>query len=172
MNMDISIIDKQDNHISSSDTVGEIVARGPMVMRGYWGLGEKNEEFFLPGGWFRTGDAGKLSSDGYLTISGRWKDMYISGGENVYPAEVEEVIYQMAEIDEVAVIGVPHEIWGETGRAFIVLKDGHELSEADLIAYCRTQLAGYKIPKSADFVNELPHSANGKILKHKIINTQ
>jgi len=172
MNMDISIIDKQDNHISSSDTVGEIVARGPMVMRGYWGLGKKNEEFFLPGGWFRTGDAGKLSSDGYLTISGRWKDMYISGGENVYPAEVEEVIYQMAEIDEVAVIGVPHETWGETGRAFIVLKDGHDLSEADLIAYCRTQLAGYKIPKSASFVNDLPHSANGKILKHKIITTQ
>ena len=172
MNMDISIIDKQDDHIASSDTVGEIVARGPMVMRGYWGLGEKNEEFFLPGGWFRTGDAGKLSSDGYLTIVGRWKDMYISGGENVYPAEVEEVIYQMEAIDEVAVIGVPHETWGETGRAFIVLKDGHELSEADLIAHCRSQLAGYKIPKSAAFVNELPHSANGKILKHKLINIQ
>ena len=170
MNMDISIIDKQDDHIDSSDTVGEIVARGPMVMRGYWGLGEKNEEFFLPGGWFRTGDAGKLSSDGYLTIVGRWKDMYISGGENVYPAEVEEVIYQMKAIDEVAVIGVPHETWGETGRAFIVLKDGHELSEADLIAHCRSQLAGYKVPKSAVFINELPHSANGKILKHKIIN--
>ena len=112
------------------------------------------------------------SNDGYLTISGRWKDMYISGGENVQPAEVEEVIYQMAEIDEVGVIGAPHETWGETGRAFIVLKDGHDLSEADLIAYCRTQLAGYKIPKSASFVNDLPHSANGKILKHKIITTQ
>ena len=90
----------------------------------------------------------------------------------MYPAEVEEVIYQMEAIHEVAVIGVPHETWGETGRAFIVLKDGHELSEADLIAHCRTQLAGYKVPKSAVFINELPHSANGKILKHKIINIQ
>lgn len=168
MNMDISVIDKEDNHIVSPDTVGEIVARGPMVMRGYWGLGDKNQEFFIPGNWFKTGDAGSLSQDGYLTIVGRWKDMYISGGENVYPAEIEGVIYQMPEIDEVAVLGVPHEKWGETGRAFIVLKKASSLTEADLIKYCKSQLASYKVPKSVVFMKELPHSANGKILKHKI----
>jgi len=137
-------------------------------MRGYWGLGDKNDEHFIAGDWFKTGDAGKIDSEGYVTIVGRWKDMYISGGENVYPAEVEEVIYQIPEVDEAAVIGVPHEKWGETGRAFIVLKNGVELREADLIAYCRTQLASYKVPKSAVFMEELPHSANGKILKHRL----
>jgi len=168
MNIDIGIVDANDNHVKTPDTVGEIVARGPMVMRGYWGLGDKNDEHFIAGDWFKTGDAGKIDSEGYVTIVGRWKDMYISGGENVYPAEVEEVIYQIPEVDEAAVIGVPHEKWGETGRAFIVLKNGVELREADLIAYCRTQLASYKVPKSAVFMEELPHSANGKILKHRL----
>ena len=139
-----------------------------MVMQGYWGLGDKNKEFFVSGGWFRTGDAGSLSADGYLTIVGRWKDMYISGGENVYPAEIEDVIYQMSAVDEVAVLGVPHEKWGETGRAFVVVKAGPSLTGEEVIAHCKTQLAAYKVPKSVVFLDELPHSANGKILKHKI----
>ena len=168
MNMDISIIDQDDNHIPTPDTVGEIVARGPMVMKGYWGLGDKNKEFFVAGDWFRTGDAGSLSADGYLTIVGRWKDMYISGGENVYPAEVEDVIYQMPAVDEVAVLGVPHEKWGETGRAYVVVKAGQSLTGEEVMAYCKTQLATYKVPKSVVFLDELPHSANGKILKHEI----
>jgi fatty-acyl-CoA synthase len=134
MNMDISIVDPEDNHISTPDTVGEIVARGPMVMKGYWGLGDKNKDFFVDGEWFRTGDAGSLSADGYLTIVGRWKDMYISGGENVYPAEVEDVIYQMPAVDEVAVLGVPHEKWGETGRAYVVVKKGQSLTGEEVMA--------------------------------------
>ncbi len=168
MNMDVSIIDQHDNHIATPDTVGEIVARGPMVMQGYWGLGKTNEEFFVSGGWFRTGDAGSLSADGYLTIVGRWKDMYISGGENVYPAEVEDVIYQMSAVDEVAVLGVPHKKWGETGCAYVVVKATQSLTEEEVMAYCKTQLATYKVPKSVVFLDELPHSANGKILKHEI----
>ena len=126
------------------------------------------KDFFVSENWFRTGDAGKLDKDGYLTISGRWKDMYISGGENVYPAEVEQAIYGISEVDEVAVIGIPHNLWGETGRAFVVLKAGLKTSEEAVIDYCKTQLAGYKVPKSIRFVNELPHSANGKIQKSKL----
>jgi len=94
--------------------------------------------------------------------------MYISGGENVYPAEVEDAIYQIPAVDEVAVLGVPHEKWGETGCAFIVVKAGRSLTEEEVMAYCKTQLATYKVPKSVVFLDELPHSANGKILKHEI----
>tara|TARA_Y100001970_G_scaffold283401_2_gene398479 strand:- start:98693 stop:100219 length:1527 start_codon:yes stop_codon:yes gene_type:complete len=168
MNMEISIVDKHDNHIKEPDIIGEIVARGPMVMKGYWGLEHLTDEFYLKDGWFRTGDAGKLDEDGYLTISGRWKDMYISGGENVYPAEVEQVIYQINEVHEVAVIGISHELWGETGRAFIVLKPEQNLSEEAVMSFCKSQLAGYKVPKSVRFIDELPHSANGKILKSEL----
>tara|TARA_Y100001934_G_C12385011_1_gene795043 strand:- start:9682 stop:11220 length:1539 start_codon:yes stop_codon:yes gene_type:complete len=168
MNVEISIIDSEKNHIDKPDTVGEIVARGPMVMRGYWGMEHLNDEFFIDDGWFRTGDAGKIDTDGYLTISGRWKDMYISGGENVYPAEVEEIIYQMSEVHEVAVIGIPHDLWGETGRALVVLKPEMFLSEDKVIEFCKSHLAGYKVPKSVIFVDDLPHSANGKIQKSKL----
>ena len=168
MNVEISIIDSDQKHIKKPNIIGEIVARGPMVMRGYWGLENRNNEFFIPNGWFRTGDAGKIDKDGYLTISGRWKDMYISGGENVYPAEVEEVIYQISEVHEVAVIGIPHELWGETGRALIVLKPNMHLSEEQVTQFCKSNLAGYKVPKSVLFVEDLPHSANGKIQKSKL----
>jgi fatty-acyl-CoA synthase len=166
MNVDIAIIDQDGTIVTTPDTNGELVARGPMVTRGYWGLGEKNAQFYLAGGWFRTGDAGRMDAEGYVTIIGRWKDMYISGGENVYPAEVENVIYQMTEVDEVAVTGVPHELWGETGCACIVLKSGQVLTEDQVIEFCRIQLARYKVPKSVVFLLELPHSANGKVLKH------
>lgn len=166
MNIDIEVIDEDDNFIATPNTTGELVARGPMITKGYWGLGEKNKEFYLKEQWFRTGDAGKLDDEGFVTIVGRWKDMYISGGENVYPAEVEEVLYQLDAIDEVAVIGIPHELWGETGRACIVIKDDHDVSEEQVSEHCIAKLAKYKVPKSIVFLKELPHSANGKILKH------
>ncbi len=166
MNMDIAIVDADGHFQDTPGTVGELVARGPMVMRGYWGLGERNAEFYLPGGWFRTGDAASIDAEGFVTIVGRWKDMYISGGENVYPAEIEDAIYRLPAVDEVAVIGVPHALWGETGCACVVVKAGHSLEEDALLAHCRSQLAGYKVPKQVVFLDELPHSANGKILKH------
>ncbi len=168
MNMEISVINKSGQHLQEPDSVGEIVARGPMVMPGYWGLSDQNDEYFLADGWFKTGDAGSIDSEGFITIVGRWKDMYISGGENVYPAEVEEVLYKLTEIDEVAVIGIPHEKWGETGRAFVVLKDGASISGSKIVEHCRVHVAGYKEPKSVVFMKELPHSANGKILKHEL----
>ncbi|NNM00778.1 MAG: AMP-binding protein [Gammaproteobacteria bacterium] len=166
MNMDIAIVDEEGNFETEPDTTGELVARGPMVMSGYWAYGDRNAEFFLPDGWFKTGDAARIDNEGYVTIVGRWKDMYISGGENVYPAEIEDVIYRLPEVDEVAVIGIPHELWGETGCACIVVKEGQVLSEEAVIEYCRGELARYKVPKSVVFRQELPHSANGKILKH------
>lgn len=168
MNYSLRIIDDEGRPISSADTVGEVVVSGPMVTRGYWGLGEKNDAHFIPGGWFKTGDAGSIDAEGYLTIAGRWKDMYISGGENVYPPEVEEIIYQMPEVDEVAIIGIPHDLLGETGCAYIVPKEGTELTEDAVKAHCRSQLAGYKVPKFISFRASLPHSANGKILKHEL----
>lgn len=168
MNYSLRIVDDEGRTVPTADTVGEVVVSGPMVTRGYWGLGAKNEAHFLPGGWFKTGDAGSIDAEGYLTIAGRWKDMYISGGENVYPPEIEEVIYQMPEVDEVAIIGIPHDLLGETGRAYIVLKDGAELTEDAVKAHCLSQLAGYKAPKSVCFRASLPHSANGKILKHEL----
>tara|TARA_Y100000588_G_C14083878_1_gene851340 strand:- start:516 stop:1058 length:543 start_codon:yes stop_codon:yes gene_type:complete len=168
MSMEISVINKNGEHVQEPDSVGEIVARGPMVMPGYWGLSDQNDEYFLADGWFKTGDAGSIDAEGFITIVGRWKDMYISGGENVYPAEVEEVLYKLTEIDEVAVIGIPHEKWGETGRAFVVLKDGASISGSKIVEHCRIHIAGYKVPKSVVFMKELPHSANGKILKHEL----
>ena len=166
MNIDVAVIDEHDNFITTANVTGELVARGPMITKGYWGLGDANAQFYLEGQWFRTGDAGKIDEEGYVTIIGRWKDMYISGGENVYPAEVEEVIYQLPAVDEVAVIGIPHELWGETGMACIVIKPDQELSETDVTEHCLAELAKYKVPKVVQFLEELPHSANGKILKH------
>ena len=104
--------------------------------------------------------------DGYYYIVDRWKDMFISGGENVYPVEVENVIYQLDGVLENAVVGIPHEKWGEVGRAFVVLKPGSNLDEAAVLGHCGSQLARYKVPKEVRFLDELPHNATGKVLKH------
>ena len=119
-------------------------------------------------GWLRTGDAGYIDEDGYLYIHDRVKDMIISGGENVYPAEVENAIYSHESVADVAVVGVPDKLWGEAVKAFVVPKEGAELDEKMIIDFARTQIASYKCPKSVDFIETLPRNPSGKILRREL----
>ncbi len=144
--------------------IGEIWVKGPSTTPGYWKRAEATEAAFTDG-WLRTGDAALIDNDGFYYIVDRWKDMYISGGENVYPAEVEDVLYQMTEIAEAAIIGVPDERWGEVGRAIIALKPDHVLTEAAIYEHCEANLARYKHPRSIRFVAALPRNATGKVHK-------
>jgi acyl-CoA synthetase (AMP-forming)/AMP-acid ligase II len=145
---------------------GEIWLRGPQIAGGYWRLPELTADAFRPGGWYRTGDGGYLDGDGYLFLTDRIKDMFISGGENVYPTEVEHVLLAIPGVLEAAVIGVPHERYGEAGKAVVVLAPDAGLTDADLIAACRDRLAGYKCPTSIDRVDQLPRTASGKVMRH------
>ena len=146
---------------------GEVLVSGPNVTSGYWQNPAATDDAFTDG-WLRTGDLAVVDEDGYLTIVDRLKDMYISGGENVYPAEVEQAIHTHPAIAEAAVIGVPDERWGEVGRAVVTLRQGAELTEAELIAHLDGRLARYKIPKSVVVVRELPHNASGKLVKSRV----
>ncbi len=149
----------------STNTIGEIATRSAKNMKGYWKRPEATAETIEANGWLRTGDAGYLDEDGYLYIQDRLKDMIISGGENVYPAEVENAIYANDKVADVAVIGIPDEKWGEAVKACVVVQNGQELSEADVIAHAREHIAGYKCPKSVDFIDALPRNPSGKILR-------
>ena len=162
----IRIVDTNGD-VCAPGAVGELQIKGPTVTPGYWNKPEANAAAFVDG-WFRTGDAAVCDSEGYYTIVDRWKDMYISGGENVYPAEVENVLYQLNAVAECAVIGIPHEKWGEVGRAYIVLKAGAETTAEAIQAHCRSQLARYKVPAEVRFIAELPHNATGKVTKHAL----
>ena len=133
-------------------------------MKGYWRNPEATSET-LRGGWLHTGDMGYIDEQGYVFIMDRSKDMIISGGENIYPREIEEVIIQHPAVREVAVIGVPDEEWGEAIKAVVAVASGQEATEDDLIEFCREHIASYKKPKSVDFVDELPKNNNGKIVK-------
>lgn len=147
--------------------IGEIWARGPNVSPGYWQDPEKTKEAF-DGDWLKTGDAARQDADGHYYLADRWKDMYISGAENVYPAEIENVLYQLDGIAEVAVIGVPDARWGETGRAVVVLKAGADLNQGSIIAHCRAHLAAFKVPSSVVFTDVLPRSGGGKVVKPEL----
>jgi acyl-CoA synthetase (AMP-forming)/AMP-acid ligase II len=146
------------------DQVGEIVVRTPQAMKGYWRLPEATAAT-IRDGWIYTGDAGYFDEDGYLYIHDRLKDMIVSGGANVYPAEVENALFGHPAIADVAVIGVPDERWGEAVKAVVVRRPGAEVTEAELIEYARERIARYKAPKSVDFVEALPRNPSGKILK-------
>lgn len=146
---------------------GEVVVAGPNVMAGYWGNPEATEEAVVDG-WFHSGDVAVVDEDGYVRIVDRLKDMIVSGGENIYPAEVEDAIFSHPGVAECAVIGVPHEEWGEVGRAVVVPLEGAELTESDVLAHLDGRLARYKIPKSVVFVEELPRSGAGKVLKNAL----
>src|SRR5579859_8033607 len=144
--------------------LGELWTRGPNITPGYWNRPDANKSSFTDG-WLHTGDAARVDADGFYYIVDRWKDMYISGGENVYPAEVENVLYQLSAIAEAAIIGVPDERWGEVGRAIITVKPDHELTEAEIFQHCEVNLARYKHPRSIRFVDALPRNATGKVHK-------
>ncbi|KOX16331.1 long-chain fatty acid--CoA ligase [Nocardiopsis sp. NRRL B-16309] len=147
---------------------GEIVVRGPNVMLGYWGRGAGTPSSHTTDGWFRTGDVAVTDEDGYVRIVDRVKDMYISGGENVYPAEVENVLHEHPDVADCAVIGVPDDRWGEVGHAVVVLAERAEATADDLAEHCRHHLAGYKAPKSFAFTEALPRNASGKLLKQRL----
>jgi fatty-acyl-CoA synthase len=144
---DLRIVDEQGEALPAG-AVGEIAARGPQLMRGYWNLPE--------------------ATDGYLFIEDRVKDMIVSGGENIYPREVENVLFQHAAVADAAVIGIPDAKWGETVKAIVVLKAGAEASAEALIEHCRAHLGGYKLPRSVDFVAALPRNPSGKVLKREL----
>jgi fatty-acyl-CoA synthase len=147
---------------------GEIVVQGPNVMPGYWGRPEDTEAVLSPDGWFRSGDLATVDEDGFYYIRDRVKDMFISGGENVYPAEVEEALYADPAIAECAVIGVPDPHWGEVGRAVVVLHPGATRTPAELLASLDARIARYKIPKSVVVVDAMPRTGSGKILKSQL----
>jgi len=146
---------------------GEIVIKGPCVMKGYWNKPKESGEA-LRNGWLHTGDVGYADEDDYLYITDRKKDLIIRGGENVYPTEVENVLYQHPQVLEAGVIGVPDPVYGETVKAFVALKTPGAASEEALIAHCKAHLPAYKRPKSIQFVDALPKSAVGKILRRKL----
>lgn len=166
LHTEVCIMDQAGNKLGP-DEVGELCIRGGNVTTGYWNRPEATAESIVDG-WLHSGDAAKYDQDGYYYIVDRWKDMFISGGENIYPAEVENVIYEHPAIAEVAVIGVPHPKWQEVGMAIVVLKEGRKLTEQEIIDFCQDKLARYKIPKSATFVDSLPRTAAGKVLKREL----
>lgn len=149
------------------NTSGEIQIRGPQTMHRYWNNDAATAAAFI-GDWFRTGDIGRMDVDGYLYIEDRLKDMYISGGENVYPAEVENILHSLPQISDVAVIGVPHPRWGETGCACVVLAQGETLTLEDIQSHCTGKLAKYKHPTQLFITDEIPRGATGKALKFQL----
>jgi acyl-CoA synthetase (AMP-forming)/AMP-acid ligase II len=162
----VRIVDDADRPVPP-DTMGEIVVRGDLVMKGYWNKPDATAEA-LRGGWLHTGDIGALDGDGYLYITDRKKDMIISGGSNIYPREIEEVICRHAAVFEVSVIGVPDAKWGEAVKALVVTHPGASASEADIIEHCKQHLGSYKKPQSVEFLPALPKNAYGKVLKREL----
>jgi fatty-acyl-CoA synthase len=165
-NVEIRVVDDEMKDVPPGQ-VGEIIFRGPTVMKGYYKLPAATEEAFR-GGWLHSGDLVVVDEDGYISVVDRKKDMLISGGENIYPKEIEEVLYTHPAILEAAVVGVPDEKWGETVKAYIVLRNGKTLTETEVIDYCMGKLASYKKPRHVEFVGELPRNAAGKILKTEL----
>jgi fatty-acyl-CoA synthase len=160
------VVNEDGTEVSPGE-VGELWVRGSHITPGYWNRPEATAEA-ITHGWLHTGDAARIDEDGFYFIVDRWKDMYISGGENVYPAEVEEVLYQLPMIAEAAVVGVADDKWGEVGCAVIVVKEGQRLDETEILAHCVGRLARYKQPKSVVFLEALPRNATGKVLKHEL----
>ncbi len=161
--VDIRIIDTQGNDVEPEE-MGELIMRGPGTMKGYWNRPDANAET-IKDGWLYTGDIAKKDKDGFLYIMDRKKDMIISGGENIYPAEIEDSLLAHPSILDVAIIGYDHEKWGEAVKAVIKLKEGETLTEDELIKWCDGKIGKFKIPKSVVFIDEIPRTPTGKILK-------
>jgi long-chain acyl-CoA synthetase len=164
--VEMRVVDEDDNPVAQGE-VGEIVIRGHNIMKGYWQRPDATAEA-MRGGWFHSGDMARTDEDGYFYIVDRKKDLIIRGGYNVYPREVEEVLYEHPKIREAAVIGVPHDEWGEEIGAAVVLHDGEELAPEEVGAYVKERIAAYKYPRVVWFIDELPKGPTGKILKREI----
>jgi malonyl-CoA/methylmalonyl-CoA synthetase len=161
------VVGVESRKVLPAGEVGEIEVRGPHVFEGYWNRPDATEEVFEEDGWFRTEDLGSVDEDGYFSISGRTKELIISGGYNVYPREVEELLEECSGVAEVAVVGLPDEEFGEKVTA-VVVRDDQDLTEREVQDFCRDELAGYKKPRDVVFVDALPRNAMGKVLKHEV----
>ncbi len=164
---DAKIVDPETGEALPQGEVGELAVKGPQVMKGYWNRPKETAQA-LRNGWLHTGDMAKMDEEGYFYIVDRKKDMIISGGFNIYPREVEEVLYEHPKILEAAVIGVPHQYKGEVVKAYVVLKKGEVLTKEEVIAFCEERLARYKVPKEVSFVDDLPKSMIGKVLRREL----
>jgi long-chain acyl-CoA synthetase len=164
--VEMKVVDDDDAEVAQGD-VGEIVIRGHNVMKGYWNKPDATAEA-VRDGWFHSGDMGTVDEDGYFFIVDRKKDMIIRGGYNVYPREIEEVLYEHPAVREAAVVGIPHDEYGEEVAAAVALKAGEQVTEQELRDYVKDQVAAYKYPRRVWFVEELPKGPTGKILKREI----
>jgi len=164
--VEIKIIGDEGQELSTGE-IGEVITKSALNMKGYWNKSDATKEA-IQNEWFFSGDAGFFDDEGYLYIHDRVKDMIVSGGENIYPAEVENALMSNPDIIDAAVIGIPDEKWGESVKGFVVLKDGAKLNEVDIISYTKTQIAGYKCPKSINFIDMLPRNPSGKVLRREL----
>jgi acyl-CoA synthetase (AMP-forming)/AMP-acid ligase II len=165
--VEVKIVDGEGKALSSLE-VGEIWARGPRIMTGYWRDEQKTSQVMTQDGWLRTGDMGWMDEEGYIYLAGRGDDMIIRGGENISPEEVENVLHSHPKVEEAAVIGVPDPEWGQEPRAVIVLKKGKAATSEEIIEYCRSKLSGFKRPRSVVFLDSLPRNPMGKVLRKKL----
>jgi fatty-acyl-CoA synthase len=164
MTIRAKIVDDDGNEVGAGEQ-GELLISGPSVAMGYWQQPELTAKTFVDG-WFYTGDAAMRDEEGYFYIVDRKKDMYISGGENVYPAEVEAALAELLTVGECAVVGVPDERWGEVGRAYVIPAQGKTISAEEVIAHCTGRLAKFKVPKTAVITDQIPRTTSGKVQKH------
>ena len=166
--VELEVVDERDRPVPPDDrTVGEIRVRGPTVTPGYWRRPEETRRA-IRDGWLYTGDLAVLDAHGFVNIVDRKKDMILTGGENVYSTEVENALYEHPAVLEAAVFGVPDETWGEAVTAAVVLRPGVRVTAAELVAFCRPRIAGYKVPRSIEFLEELPKTGSGKISKQTL----
>ena len=166
--VEMKLVDPETGEDVPDGTVGELWTRSQQNMKGYWANEEATRATIDADGWLRTGDAGYRDADGFLYLHDRVKDMIVTGGENVYPAEVENVLAKHPDLADVAVVGVPDSKWGEAVKAVVVRREGSEVTEQDVITFAREHLAGYKLPKTVDFTDVLPRNPSGKLLKREI----
>lgn len=164
----VKIVDEKGDEIHEANVVGELVWAGPQIFSGYWGDSKATDEILISG-WVYTGDMATKDEDGFYYIVGRKKNMYISGGENVFPPEVETALYEIKGINEVCVFGVPDEKWGEVGKAIISIKAGVQISKDDILKELTKKLAKYKIPKYITFVDDVPKNSVGKIVVKQVM---
>jgi long-chain acyl-CoA synthetase len=165
---EVRIVDPDNGKDLPAGEVGELLVRGPQVMKGYWRQQEETEAVLAPDGWLKTGDLARVDDDGFYYVVDRKKDVIITGGINVYPREVEEVIAQYRAVKEVAVKGLPHRLRGEVVKAYVVLKEGEQASAAEIRRFAQERLADYKVPQKVEFLSELPRSTLRKVLKRKL----
>jgi long-chain acyl-CoA synthetase len=166
--VELRVVSADTGEDAATGEVGEIQTRTGQNMLGYWNKPEETAKTITPDGWLKTGDAGYLDEDGYLYIHDRVKDMIVSGGENIYPAEIENALMSHPGIADVAAIGVPSDRWGETVKAIVVKAEGQDPSPEEIIAFCKTKIASFKCPTSVDYIDVLPRNPSGKILKREL----